>query len=253
MPNPELQRINAFLSTFARRQAARTVELPGGFGVFDDAFARSRANNQVVIDADVDPEAVPAIVEEAMGHLPYRMVNFLDDETGAACAEPLVRAGYGHATYVVMLHTGAVPAGGDVEKVDLDAIRAAVALRLRDLLPDADEEVVRQLVDRREARRRGADVVHFLAARTDEGEVGAWADLYLDAEVGVAQVEELVTAQAYLRRGYGDAVLAGALRLAAEAGCGTRFLLADGEDWPQQWYARRGFTVIGRGHGFARV
>lgn len=46
MPNSELQRINSFLTAFARRQAGRIVDLPGGFAVYDDAFAHSRANTR---------------------------------------------------------------------------------------------------------------------------------------------------------------------------------------------------------------
>lgn len=252
MPNSELQRINSFLSAFARRQAARIVDLPGGFAVYDDAFAHSRANNQVIIDTVVDPEALPAITEEALGHLAHRLISVLDDEVAMVCAEPLIRAGYTHSTYLVMLHAGPVPAGRPAEQVDLDAIRIPLTRRWRDLLPDVDDEVIRQLVDRREARRRGADVVHFLGARTEEGEVASWADLYLDPATGTAHIEDLITSEAHLRRGYADAVLTTALRLADDGGCGTRFLTADATDWPQHWYERRGFSVIGRSHCFER-
>jgi GNAT superfamily N-acetyltransferase len=221
MPNSELQRINSFLSAFARRQAARIVDLPGGFAVYDDAFAHSRANNQVIIDTAVDSEALPAIAEEALGHLPHRLISVLDDEVGMACAELLTRAGYAHSTYLVMLHAGPVPAGGPAEEMDLDAIRIPLTRRWRGLLPDVDDEVIRHLVDRRDARRRGADVVHFLGARTDEGEVASWADLYLDPATGTAQIEDLITSEAHLRRGYADAVLTTALHLAADMGCDT--------------------------------
>ncbi|MCX4789866.1 GNAT family N-acetyltransferase [Streptomyces sp. NBC_01221] len=252
MPSSELQRINAFLSAFARRQAAHTVDLPGGFAVYDDAFAHSRANNQVVVDTAVDPEALPAIAEEALGHLPHRMISVLDDAAGTACAEPLIRAGYTHSTYLVMLHAGPVPAGGPAEEMDLDAIRTPLTRRWRGLLPDVDDEVVRHLVDRREARRRGADIVHFIGARAEEGEVASWADLYLDPATGTAQIEDLITSEAHLRRGYADAVLTTALRLAADADCGTRFLTADAADWPRHWYERRGLSVIGHSHCFER-
>ncbi|MYS41754.1 GNAT family N-acetyltransferase [Streptomyces sp. SID5998] len=252
MPNPERQRIDSFLSAFARRQAARTVDLPGGFAVYDDAFAHSHANNQVVIETAVDSEALPGIAEEALGHLPHRMISVLDDETGTACAEPLIRAGYTHSTYLVMLHAGPVPAGGPAEEVDLDALRVPLARRWRGFLPHADDEVIRHLVDRREARRRGADVVRFLGARTAEGEIASWADLYLDPASGTAQIEDLITSEAHLNRGYADAVLATALRMAADMGCGTRFLIADAADWPRHWYERRGFSGIGHSHCFER-
>ncbi|MFK0236274.1 GNAT family N-acetyltransferase [Streptomyces vinaceus] len=256
MSTSELQQINSFLSAFARRQASRIVDLPGGFAAYDDAFAHSRGNNQVVIDTAVDTavdsEALPAIAEEALGHLPHRLVSVLDDEIGRACAQPLIRHGYTHSTYLIMLHTGPVPAGGSAEEVDLDAMRIPLTRRWRNLLPDVDDEVIRQLVDRREARRRGADVVHFLGSRTEEGEIASWADLYLDPATGTAQIEDLITSEAHLRRGHADAVLTTALRLAADKDCGTRFLTADATDWPRHWYERRGFSVIGHFHCFER-
>jgi len=252
MSDSELQRINSFLTSFARRQAAHIVDLPGGFAVYDDAFAHSRANNQVIIDTAVDSEALPAIAEEALGHLPHRLISVLDGEVGMACAEPLIRAGYTHSTYLVMLHAGPLPTGGPAEEVDLDALRVPLARRWQGLLPDVDDEVIRHLVDRREARRRGADLVHFLGARTDEGEVASWADLYLDPATGTAQIEDLITAETHLRRGYADAVLTTALHLAADKDCGTRFLTADAADWPRHWYERRGFSVIGHSHCFER-
>jgi hypothetical protein len=39
-----------------------------------------------------------------------------------------------------------------------------------------------------------------------------------------------------------------------EAACYSLvFLLADAGDWPRTWYARRGFTAIGRSHVFTRT
>ncbi|MFF4325312.1 GNAT family N-acetyltransferase [Streptomyces sp. NPDC001591] len=252
MTDPRIPQITAFLSSFARRRAARTVPVPGGFAALDDEFALSYANNQLVIDAATDPEALPGLADEVLGHLPYRLVSVLDEQTGAACAGPLLRAGYTHCTYLVMLHGGPVPAGGRSGEVDLDALRVPLARRWRDFLPDVGAEVIRQLVERRETGRRGAADVRFIGARTPEGEVAAWADLYLDPASGTAQIEDLVTSELHLGRGYGDAVLAAALRAAADADCATRFLIADAEDWPRHWYERRGFAVIGRSHGFER-
>ncbi|MFJ7591242.1 GNAT family N-acetyltransferase [Streptomyces sp. NPDC097617] len=253
MPSPEMQRVHAFLSDFARRQAARTTALPGGFAVYDDTYAQSRSNNQVVIDAAVDPEALPALADEALGHLPHRLVSVIDDETGRACAEPLIRAGYTHSTYLVMLHTGPVPDGGPAQEVDLDALRVPLTRRWRGFLPDVDDEVVRQLVDRRAARRRGADIVQFIGARTEAGEVASWADLYVDKATGTAQIEDLITAQDQLGHGYANAVLAAALHRAASHACDVRFLTADALDWPRHWYERRGFSIIGHTHAFERA
>ncbi|MFJ8622153.1 GNAT family N-acetyltransferase [Kitasatospora sp. NPDC093550] len=258
MSDDELRRIEAFLAGFARRRAEWTVELPGGFGVFDDGFAGSWSNNQVVVDrADVDPAALPGLVDEVMGERPFRVVSVLDGEFGEACVEPFERAGYRHSTYLVMLHTGPLPAPvGDrhaVGEVGLEVLREPLAASWRAALPEAEEEVVRLLVDRREANRRGAERVEFLGARAENGEPAAWTDLYLEPALGIAQIEDLMTAEPHRRRGHADAVLSTALHRAADAGCGTRFLIAESDDWPRAWYARRGFEVIGRTHGFERT
>ena len=251
----ELRRIQRFLAGFARRQAAECVDLPGAFAVYDGEFVRSRANNRIVVDggaAQVDPEALPGLAGEALGHLPYQVVSVLDEEVGAACALPLARAGYRRYVELVMLHGGPVPEGGAAREVELADLRGPLGLRWRELLPGVGDDAVRQLVERRSARKRGAEIVRFVAARTQGGEVASWADLYADPAAGIAQVEDLITAQAELGRGYAGAVLDAALRQGADAGCGTRFLLAEAEDWPRHWYERRGFTVIGRTYSFER-
>ncbi|MFD8982698.1 GNAT family N-acetyltransferase [Streptomyces sp. NPDC059564] len=252
-PGTELPRIKAFLTAFARRQAARTVGLPGGFAALDDAFSLSYSANQIVIDRAVEPAALPARAEEALGHLGHRMISIFDEAAAAACAPWLVRAGYTHSTYLIMLHTGPVPDATTAHEVDLDALRTPLSLRWRGFLPEADEETIRAVVGQREARRRGADLVRFIGSRTGGGEIASWADLYADPATGTAQIEDLVTAVAQLGRGHAGAVLDTALRWAADAGCGTRFLIADAQDWPRYWYARRGFTSIGHTHVFERL
>jgi predicted GNAT family acetyltransferase len=118
-------------------------------------------------------------------------------------------------------------------------------------MPQASGTVIYQLAGRRMARLRGAEQVRFLAARDDTGAIVSWADLYLEAAQGIAQIEDVMTADGHTRHGYADTVLATALHQAA--GCGLVFLLADAGDWPRTWYARRGFTPIGRSHVFTRT
>ncbi|EGG46988.1 acetyltransferase, gnat family, putative [Streptomyces griseoaurantiacus M045] len=62
----------------------------------------------------------------------------------------------------------------------------------------------------------------------------------------------LVTSGAHLGCGHGHTAPTTALRLAADAGRGTRFLIADASDWPRGWYERRGFAVIGHTRRFTR-
>ncbi|CAM5404988.1 GNAT family N-acetyltransferase [Streptomyces tanashiensis] len=250
---PELPRIHRFLSDFHRRQAARTVEFPGAFAVLDDAYRHSRGNNHVLAGGEVDPEALAGYTEEALGHLPYRFAYVLDETTAAACVAPMEKAGYRHATSLIMAHHGPVPEHGGAREVDFDELRGPVAASWPRFAPQAPPEHIRDLVERRLARRRGAEVVRFFAVHTPEGEVAAWVDLYMDPATGVAQIEDLVTVEAHLGQGYAGRVLDTALHEAAAAGCTTRFLTAFAGDWPHRWYGRKGFAITGAVARFERV
>ena len=146
--------------------------------------------------------------------------------------------------------TGAVPASF-ADAVTLQELRPALIRQLCAWMPQAADAVIYQLADRRAARVKGADQVRFLAVRDENGTIVSWADLYLDQARGIAQIEDVMTAEGHTRRGYADTVLATALHQAA--GYGLIFLLADADDWPRTWYARRGFTPIGRSHVFTRT
>ncbi|MEU6850833.1 N-acetyltransferase [Actinacidiphila alni] len=247
----DLLRIASFRAAFARRQAERVIEIPGGAAVLNSAYAASHEHNQLVVDGSVAPDALPGLADRTLGHLPHRRISVLDDEFGVLCAPALRAAGYEHETELVMRHSGPAPAPDPAaETVAAEELRSAVLRQTRRWMPKAEESVVHQLTDRRAARLRGADQVRFLAVRDGQGTVGAWADLYLDPAEGIAQIEEVVTATTHVRRGYADINLATAAHLAA--GCPLLFLIADPDDWPRTWYARRGFTPIGRSHVFTR-
>ncbi|WP_130800254.1 MULTISPECIES: GNAT family N-acetyltransferase [Streptomyces] len=254
MSTPAFRRCAGFLAAFAHRRAATTVPLPGGFAALDDAFPYSHDDNQILITGPTDARALPDLADTHLGHLWHRLITVLDPHAADACAPVLTAAGYEHAVILVMTHAGTPPAAAPhVHDVAHARLRPALTRSWRTLLPDAPADAVRQLVERRTARLRGADTVHFLAASTPDGQVAAWADLYLDRATGTAQIEDVRTADVHQRAGHGDAVLATALRRAAESGGTTRFLLAEADDWPRHWYARRGFGVTGEVHAFLRA
>lgn len=258
-PSGDLQRIAAFRAAFARRQAAEATEIPGGVLVLDPVYAASHEHNQLVITSMPSAAGLrdlPALADAGLGHLRHRRVSILDDDVATACAPALAAAGYEHQVELVMTASG--PGAGTDEHrtraahpVALAELRPAVLGQLRRWMPQAPDDVVRQLADRRAARRHGADRVRFLAVRDEEGVIGSWADLYLDPESGIAQLEEVATSDTHTRRGYADALLAAARRDTADYG--LLFLVADADDWPRTWYARRGFTAIGRSHVFTRT
>ncbi|MEU8249077.1 hypothetical protein [Nonomuraea sp. NPDC048916] len=252
MSATDLQRIAAFRASFARRQAAAVTEIPGGVAVLDQEYAASHEHNQLVFEGPTAPSDLPALADTALGHLRHRRITVLDDAAGTFCAPALTAAGYAHEAELVMTYSGAAPVPGALaQTVALADLRPALIRQLRIWMPQAEDAVVHQLADRRTARLRGAEQVRFLAVRDENGAVGAWADVYLDAAQGIAQIEDVVTADTHVRRGYADTILVTALQHASAYG--LVFLLADPDDWPRTWYARRGFSPIGRSHVFTRT
>jgi N-acetylglutamate synthase-like GNAT family acetyltransferase len=252
MPAADLQRVTDFRISFARRQAVTLTEVPGGVAVGDPEYAGSHEHNQLIIDGSPEPAQLPALADVALGHLPYRRITILDDATAAACAPALITADYVHDIELVMTHSGVIEAPASfADAVTLQELRPALIRQLCAWMPQTADAVIYQLADRRAARLCGADQVRFLAVRDENGTVASWADLYLDQTRGIAQIEDVMTAEGHTRRGYANTVLATALHQAA--GYGLIFLLADADDWPLTWYARRGFTPIGRSHVFTRT
>jgi ribosomal protein S18 acetylase RimI-like enzyme len=135
------------------------------------------------------------------------------------------------------------PAGsptGRVELVDLAAVRP---------LWDADwrragiaEAAVGQLSDRYALEEAVADV-RYLAVR-EGGAVVAAAVLKIDG--ATAGLDAVGPDPAHRGRGHGDALVTDALALAAAAGCDVVGLDASIDDWPRDWYARRGFAETSR-------
>jgi hypothetical protein len=248
----QFDRATAFLAAFARRQAAESKDFDGGFAVRDPAYARSHDHNQVVVTGTPDPAALLAHADALLDGLGHRRITVLSEAHGEACAGPLTAAGYAHGAEVVMIHQGPRPEPvRAAEELTPAALHGPLARQTRVWMPHEDEETVRHIAERRAVRLRGADEVAFLGVREAgerAGEAVSWGDLYRTGPV--AQFEDLVTADAHTRHGHADVVLATALHRAADAE--LFFLLADPDDWPQHWYARRGFVPVGRVHVFTR-
>ena len=249
-----LERVNAFRAAFARRQAAEIVELPGAFAVRDPDFSLSHEHNQLIVAAaDTNPAALPWLAARGLGPHAHHQIMVLDEALGERASPVLAAVGYERAVELILARRtdgcelpelAALP-------VELADLRTAVFRQQLEWYPD--ENLARQLTERRAARLRGAGEVLFLATRTPEGEIAAWVDLYLDRDAGLAQLEDLVTAAPQRGRGHGDVLLATGLALAAAAGIPQLFLIADATDWPRTWYARRGFAELGRNHSFSAM
>lgn len=250
-----LESIVEFRRGFTRGQAQRVVDVDLGFAVLDPRFGASYDHNKLIVTATASGADVAAAADRALGDAGcrHRLIEVDSDELGLALAPELVAAGYHHGINVVMRHDGSAPAEQDgvlVEVAGLEEMMQADRLGWRVSLPAASDASVEQLAARRVTRLEGGLDVTFLAVRDSAGAVVAHADLYLDRTAGVAQIEEVITAEAHRGRGLARAIMAEGRRRAE--GYGVLFLEADGEDWPRHFYARIGYEPIGQSHVFTR-
>jgi GNAT superfamily N-acetyltransferase len=256
MAHPDLARTLAFAESLDRRQAARVVEVPGGFAVLHPDYAASYDNNKLVLADVADPAVALRAGDRVLGGagLRHRLVVVHDDAAGQRCASAFVEAGYRHDTNLVMSYQGGppVPPSTAVTPVDLDTLYELDRRAWRDELPaTVPDAAIAQLAARRAAHARAADEVHFLGVRAG-GQVRARAELYLDPAAGVGQIEDVLTDPDHRGRGYATAIIMAGLRQALAARCSLNFLVADAVDWPRVFYRRLGYVEIGRIHLFCR-
>lgn len=250
----------------ARLRAARVVECGAGvFAVLDPSYPNSYDHNKIVTAADADGIRLTGLADEVLGGagLAHRQVDVYD-EVSDSTVEAFRREGYDHDAEVLMACTpdpAGPPSGSpEVHEVPESVVAPTVeAMWRRVWLPDADDASVRDLVE----RRRLLDVdatVHRLAVLDHAGTVAANADLVIRsagtapqrAGGPVAELDGVETLPEHRGHGFGDAIVARALQVAAEQGAVLVVLTAMQHDWPREWYARRGFAEVGPAHSFTR-
>ncbi|MGY1844261.1 DUF952 domain-containing protein [Modestobacter sp. SYSU DS0875] len=247
-PGDALARARALAVSVATRRAAQVRPVPGGLAVADPAFRHSRDDNRVLFTAAVDAAAVEertATVAAAAGW-PAQAATLLHPGAEDAAAE-LSRRGWDVSPTVVMARRAPFPARADgpTEAVAQELVHEFWARSWRRELAGSGlplAEVVAQLVGREHRNDRVVQVTDLVVR--ESGRVLAAAQLRVDG--ATAAVDAVATDPAARRRGYADALLAAALGRAGAAGCDLVVLDAAALDWPRQWYARRGFDVVGR-------
>ncbi|MEU4509551.1 GNAT family N-acetyltransferase [Nonomuraea wenchangensis] len=246
----DLARALAFLRGFVRRRAPREVPVPGGVAVLDERYAGSHDDNRLLVWEPAEPGEVLRAADEVLAGYAHRLVTVGDDRLGEAFAPGFARAGYAHEVDLVMAFRGAVPEDPPpAEPLETAELMEVLRRDWRRSLPEAGEEVVEALARRALNRVAGADRVLFRGVRAPGGEIAARADLYLHG--GVAQIEDVWTAEEHRGRGHARALLSALL--AEAAGAELIFLVADAADWPKDFYARLGFAEVGRTHSFLRA
>ena len=248
LPDPDdaLGRALAYGLSLRTRRAAEVRDVPGGVAVLDPTYRHSRDDNRLLLSEPVDAATVEgtatSIAREA--GLSHRAATLRWPGAGDVAAR-LAARGWDAEELVVMARP-AQPlrgAGPRAERIDQSEVHDLWRRSWQRGLPESPDrdEVVDQLIGR-EHRNDRVVAVHDIAVR-EGGRPVAAGQLRVDG--GTAVVESVLTDAAARGRGHGDAVLATALDLAAEAGCDLVVLEAAGDDWPRSWYGRRGFAEVG--------
>jgi uncharacterized protein (DUF952 family)/ribosomal protein S18 acetylase RimI-like enzyme len=247
-PGDRLGRALAFYASLPVRRAVGVGDVPGGVAVLDPHFAYSRDNNRLVLTEPVDAATIEGAAAEVAGNAgwPHQAATLLWPDAAGTAAE-LSRRGWEAEELLLMARPaggGAVSTGGRAEVVDQREVHPLWETSWRRDLAHAEprlDQVVAQLVGREHLND------HVVAVRDvvvrENGRVVAAGQLRIDG--ATAALESLLTEPAARGHGHGDAVLARALDLAAEAGCDLVVLEAAADDWPKDWYARRGFETVG--------
>ncbi|SHN86278.1 Uncharacterized conserved protein, DUF952 family [Geodermatophilus obscurus] len=245
-PDDALARALALHRSVRVRRAAEVRDVPGGVAVLDPHFRYSRDDNRLVLTEPVDACTVAATAAAVAADAGWPHLAATLAWSGADdVARELTGRGWRAEQLVVMARPATPPPPGRrAEAVDQREVHDLWERSWRRDLSawEADlDEVVAQLVGR-EHRNDRVVAVTDLAVR-EGGRVVSAGQLRVDG--ATAAFESLITDPAARGRGHGDAVLAAALDLAADAGRGLVVLEADATDWPRHWYARRGFVPVG--------
>jgi uncharacterized protein (DUF952 family)/GNAT superfamily N-acetyltransferase len=244
-PGDALARGLTFDTSLPVRRAVGVGDVPGGVAVLDPDYVHSKDNNRVLFTAPVDADTVEAVTDEVGGNAgwPHRAAGLLWPGSDDVAAD-LRDRGWRTQGLVQMGRSAAPTAGGDrVEVVAEDEVHGFWAESWRRELPDLPdrERVIEDLIGRERLNDAVVAVTNLVVR--EQGRVVASGQLRIDG--ATAAVDSVLTAPAARGRGHADAVLARALDLAARSGCDLVVLEAAADDWPRQWYARRGFAELG--------
>jgi ribosomal protein S18 acetylase RimI-like enzyme len=250
----ELERALAFCRELAVRCATRVQELSSGTAVANEGLPSVWDLNVVWLDtvpADVTAERLAEDVEAAQAALAHRKLIVADGAAGARLAEGFAALGW--EVDVVLVMTATPPYDGEasphtVIEVDEPGQRAYRDEWVREWPESSSDSVAAQLLAHKRIVADAVETRFFLGLA--DGEPASACELYV--RDGIGQIEDVGTLTRYRGRGLARALVLHALGEARAAGCDLVFLLADGEDWPKNFYGRLGFVPVGRYFAFLR-
>jgi ribosomal protein S18 acetylase RimI-like enzyme len=249
------QRAQDWYAETTWRRAATLVELgPRAWGLLTPEWPKSYANNGIVLRTDPGPDTLLRWSEEVLGGagLEHRYVMAFC-QLSPTTRDALVAAGYDVQPEVTMVRPNSLGPLAPVDGVTVELVPEEVTVGLQQRMwvqewqPGADAETVRQLVGRRITYPASGEFLSYVV-REDGADDPVSGDLVACLDLCVrppmAEVDGVATLTDHRRRRYGEALLATAIAASIERGCTVVVLTALADDWPQEWYARRGFVAI---------
>lgn len=235
-------RVVGFEASILRRAASTESPVTGGVAVRTDAVPQSHHHNMLLVDGQTDAATVEADARRALAGLGRWCANLLVGSHAATAAALGVRGWEVEELVHMVAATPSPPEPSRVERLDRAALRPLWDAAWRRDIPGVADEVVEQLGERYAAEEPVVDL-RYLGVR-EHGVVVAGALLKIDG--ATASLDAVGTDADHRGRGHGDALVTGALSVAAAAGCDLVGLQAAADDWPRGWYRRRGFAEVAR-------
>ncbi|GAA4347660.1 GNAT family N-acetyltransferase [Angustibacter luteus] len=231
-----------FLLELGRREGTSWEPVQGGIAILHEGFPFSHEHNRLLLTERVPWDVAVAEAERVLGAagVAHRRIDWLAGGPGG------VDAAWDLSHTVFMELVGDVVGGpGSAAVVPFESLRDAMREDWRGWVPDADDDELDQIVDRRRATAAACDLTWH--AVLVDGEPLTWCDLRLLEVDGalVGQLDELLTLPEHRGHGYGRAALTHATLTAVAAGATSVFMEADRDDWPRELYSRMGFVVRG--------
>jgi ribosomal protein S18 acetylase RimI-like enzyme len=250
----ELDSTWAFEAAIQDRCSERLEPFEWGTALFRLDMPRVHDQNLLRIERGFDTVGARELAAEAdrlqrPAGLSHRKVIVPDEAAGERLSPGFAELSWRRARHAVMAHRGEAPAepAHPVREPEAAALRTA---RTRAFQQDLGSGAAAQVAASLELIASVVPVARAFAVEAD-GEVVSWCVLY--EENGIGQVDDVVTAGRYRRRGYARAVVSAATRASLQSGNEITFLIADDDDWPKELYARLGYKSIGRRYEFTRL
>jgi ribosomal protein S18 acetylase RimI-like enzyme len=243
-----------FIRSVDERAAEQVIPFRWGRALINRRLNLVHDLNYLIADR-LDGADAPMLAAEAdriqgEAGISHRRVNVDDQAMADRIAPGFISADYQPERFVVMERRGQPDRRVDtsqVREVDWGQVRRARELERQQQPWASLPGVVAQILAKHELTASRIATRYF-GVQLD-GLVVSSCELRTEGDV--AQIETVETLEAYRRRGLSRAVVSAALQ--AASGSESVFLVADVNDWPQEFYRRLGFEQVGIESRFLRL